>query len=147
MSNSYTASCQTWKWAKKLCPPVRHGCSQQSHLTVIRWWEENLTQRFSTYTCEGMGWEWTLTIQVCREICPCICKCQQIGHATSSTKRGCGVCFVQGVMQTLRSKCEIWFCFVRGQNMLHWPSHKRHPVALLLIHPLYKQLKPRPKCK
>jgi len=48
--NSYTASRQTWKWTKKaLFPPVRPGHCQQLHPFIFMWWEENLTQRFSSH--------------------------------------------------------------------------------------------------
>jgi len=59
MANSYTASRRTLKWTKKLFSPVRHDNCQQLHLAVYVWWEENLTQRFSTYPCQGdagKGW-------------------------------------------------------------------------------------------
>jgi hypothetical protein len=38
---------------KAVFPPVRHGHSQQLHLAVYMWWEENLAQTFSFHPCHG----------------------------------------------------------------------------------------------
>jgi len=49
MANSYSISCQTWKWIKKaVFPSVQTSHSEQLHPSFFIWWEENFTQRFLT---------------------------------------------------------------------------------------------------
>jgi hypothetical protein len=43
MANSYSTSCRTWKWTKKLLPSVRSGYSEQLHPSFFMWWKENFT--------------------------------------------------------------------------------------------------------
>jgi len=74
-----------------LFPPVRHDHSQQLHLAVYMWWEENLTQRFLTRPCQGdagKGWARTPTIEGCRETCPCLCEHYQIRYTPQQALAG-----------------------------------------------------------
>jgi len=47
MANSYTLNMEVDK--KALFPPAGPGHCQQLHPFIFMWWEENLTQRFSTH--------------------------------------------------------------------------------------------------
>jgi len=55
---------------KGLFPPAGPGHCQQLHPLIFMWWEENLTQRFSTHPNQrdaGTGLARVTTIHACRE--------------------------------------------------------------------------------
>jgi hypothetical protein len=61
MANSYTASRRTWVDKEALFPPVGPGQCQQLlvHPFIFMWWEENITQRFSTHPYQrDAGTDW-----------------------------------------------------------------------------------------
>ena len=92
---------------KALFPPVGPGHCQQLHPFIFMWWEENLTQRFSTHPYQrdaGTFWAWAMTIHVCRETQPQLLTTpEDWTHITISTG-------LAAVTRNADVKCVQWVC-------------------------------------
>jgi hypothetical protein len=84
MANSYSISCEIWKWTKKaVFPSVQYDYFEQLHPSFFMWWEENFTQRFLTPPSEEhaiSGWTRTAAAETCRETIHCFCEHRQTGY-------------------------------------------------------------------
>ena len=122
MAKSHTVSRRILSGEKSVFPHVGPEHCQKLHTFIFMWWEENLTQRFSTHPYQRdtrMGRAWATTIHAPASTNIGILDTRHRNHwpGRNPTKRRCRVCSATGVTWTEMFKCvkcEMTLCVDRN---------------------------------